>query len=175
MTRPTALLAAALALCGLGAGCATTSAAGLRRQRLSAALDATRLDVPLDDLWPQVRHLLAERNLPLTGADAEAEKQEHYGSLMQLLSRAKETVPTSAGGLRLETGWGPELVRYLAEAVPDGTGFRVRFTVVREHTTEHGHDGERRRDPELELELVRRVAPALAAAVLGRVDAPATP
>jgi hypothetical protein len=167
MTRTGFLLAAALLS---ASGCA--GLAGNAGQRpLEAALDAIPIDRPLDLIWPEVRHLLAERHFPLAGRDAEAEGQSSLG-LLQIFSRAKETAPALAGGQRLETGWGGSRTRYLAEALPAGAGWLVRLTLVTEDFTEHGHDGAKQRDGAAELELVRRVAPEQAAAILERAQGP---
>lgn len=159
-----ALCAAQLLLAS--AGCSAFRASA-KADRLQAALDAVPVELPLEELWPRARHLLAERGCALAGQDAEAEGQTSV-DLLGYLSRARETAPTQAGGRRLETGWDARRVRYVAEAIPDGGGWRVHFTAIHEHLTEHGHDGHRRRDPELELEFLRRVAPERASAVTER-------
>lgn len=161
-----ALATAAAAVLAISSGCAVF-AASARAERLQAQLDAVSLERPLDELWPQVRHLLAERGYALAGSDAEAEAQAGV-DLIGFLSRAKETTPTTRGGRRLETGWDGRRVRYVAEAIPDGAGWRVNLTAVHEHLTEHGHDGYANRDPELELELLSRIAPERAAVVRER-------
>ena len=159
-----ALCAAQLLLAS--AGCSAFRASA-RADRLQAALDGVILELPLEELWPRARHLLAERGCALAGEDAEAEGQTNV-DLLGFLSRARETAHTPAGGRRLETGWDRRRVRYAAEAIPDGSGWRVHFVAIHEDPTEHGHDGARRRDPELELELLRRVAPEQAMAVTER-------
>jgi hypothetical protein len=170
MTRTTllAVLLAASAACAHGVG-------ELRARRLEAALDATRLDGPLDEAWDAVRRLLAERGFQLGGQDAEAVGQERYGPLADAVSTARPTAPTPRGGRLLETAWGRGARRYVAEAVPDGDGWRVRLDEIREDPFRPMRDGARRRDAELELELLRRLAPAAAAALLARVEGEAKP
>lgn len=157
-------------LLAAAAGCAAF-AIHARAERLQAELDAVTIDRPLDELWPVMRRLLAERGLALAGKDREAEGQDGFG-LVELLSRARESEATPAGGRRLETGWDGRRVRYVAEALPAGGGWRVRYTAIQEHLTDKGHDGFARRDPELELEVVRRIDPERAAAIAARVDPP---
>lgn len=153
-------------------GCAAF-ALHARAERLQAELDAVAIERPLDELWPVMRRVLAERGFALAGKDREAEGQDGFG-LVELLSRARESEATPAGGRRLETGWGAGRVRYVAEAVPaeEAGAWRVRYTAIQEHLTDKGHDGFARRDPELELEVVRRLDPERAAAIAARVDPP---
>jgi hypothetical protein len=160
---------AAAAVLAVPSGCAVF-AASARDERLQAQLDTVSLELPLDQIWPQVRHLLAERGHALAGKDAEAEGQSGV-DLIGFLSRARETTPTTRGGRRLETGWDGRRVRYVAEAIPDGASWRVNLTAVHEDLTEHGHDGYASRDPGLELELLSRIAPAQAVVVRERAEA----
>jgi hypothetical protein len=167
VTRTARLLCAASLLAA--AGCASVGAPG-RRTRLETALDGVRVERPLDEVWGAARHVLGEGGYALAGRDAEAEGQSDLG-MLSYLSRAAETAATPTGGRRLETGWDGRRVRYRAEAIPDGGGWRVRYTAIHEHLTEHGHDGWSERDPVLELELLRRLAPELAAVVQERAGA----
>lgn len=153
------------------AGCAALGArpAG---ERLRAALDGVTIERPLDDVWAAARHLLGERGYALAGKDRVAEGQSEVDTL-GYLSRAAETTETAAGGRRLETGWDGRRVRYSLEARPSGGGWRVRYTAVHEHLTDHGHDGWAERDAPLELELLRRLDPERAARIVERPDGPA--
>jgi hypothetical protein len=144
-------------------GCAGVSSEA-RQRPLVAALDAMPIERPLEEVWPAVQLLLAERGFPLAGKDAEAAGQGSVG-FWGIFSRAKETAATGTGGRRLETGWGPRQTRYVAEAVGGDGAWRVRLTLVSENATEHGHDGAQRRDAAAELELVRRLDPARAVAI----------
>jgi len=87
--------------------------------------------------------------------------------ISRLFSRARETSVDPKDGRRtLETGW-KDGIRYRAEGWDGGDTCRVVLTAIREDTTEHGKDRDEARDLDLELELVRRVAPARAAAIEG--------
>jgi len=166
--------AALVALLAAASGCATT-AGQARARRLEAALDARPVTRPLDEVWGEARRFLAERGYGLAAEDAEAVGQEHTGLLQSALSRARATDTTPGGGRRLETGWAGDRSRFVAEATPAGGGFTVRLTRIREHLTQPLRDGERRRDPDLELALLRRLDPAAAAEVEGAASAPAAP
>lgn len=155
--------AALFALLAAASACATAA----RERRLEAALDESPVARPLDDLWPEVRRFLAERGYPLAGEDAEAMGQEQTGLLQAAFSRARATEAAPGGGRRLETGWGADRSRFVAEAVRGARGYTVRLTRVSEHFTQPLRDGERRREPDLELALLRRLDPAAAAGVEG--------
>lgn len=163
MTR-TALLLAVLAS---ASACAHR---GGQAGRLEAALDDARIERPLDEVWGEVRRLLSERGYPLGGADADATGQERFGTMFDAISRARESAPTARGGRSLETGWGRGARRYVAEAVPDGAGWRVRLDEIREDPFRPMRDGQRRRDAALEVELLARLDPAGAAALLARAE-----
>src|SRR5512133_1849807 len=87
-----AFAVAAAAVLAVPSGCAVF-AASARAERLQAQLDAVSLERPLDEIWPQVRHLLAERGHALAGNDAEAEGQSGV-DLIGFLSRDKERAPS---------------------------------------------------------------------------------
>lgn len=163
MNRPAAWIA--VALVAGSAGCASTQAKRQREEYLEARLDTLRYRKPLDEVWPEVRRLLAEKGYALAGKDAEAVGESH-GILFSIFSPAKETRADDAGARFLETGWRKDQTRYLVEGFPDEAGSRVVFTLLREDPTEHGHDArERKRGVELELELARRVDPEAAAGI----------
>lgn len=169
MPRRAAARTALLLLLALGAACAAARAEQVRRDALQAALDGQPLPVALDPAWQEVRLLLAGRGYPLAGKDAEAigRKEGVVSGLAGIFSRARETSVDPRDGRRtLETGW-KDGVRYRAEGWDGGETCRVVLTAIREDTTEHGKDRDAARDVELELELVRRIAPARAAAIEG--------
>ena len=159
--RPLAALSAALALAG-SAGCAGVQAGRARTRALEAALDATRLERPLEDVWPEVLRLLIAGGFPLGGAEGEAAEQPPM-FMESIFSRARETSVDGAGRRQLDTHWGPGHVRYHVEGQPTkGGGCRVRFFVSGESLTEHNHDAETRRDSEMELALLSRLDPEAA-------------
>lgn len=170
---------AAVALLTLAAGCASTQSARLRAERLTAQLDGLRYQQPLDDVWDEVRRLLADRGYPLAGADAKAVGQKE-SFLSGVFTPARETfdpgddtgllqrwgvVRTPSAGSAdarkrraLETGWRRTAGRYRADAFVDAVGVQVIFT----RFDEVGGDdrqGRPSRDPELELDLARRLDP----------------
>ncbi len=178
MTHPPARIAAALL--AFSAGCASTQAGRARAEYLTTQLDALRYAKPLDELWTDVRRLLAEKGYPLAGEDAKAVGQSDT-VLARIFTPAKATRSlsddvglfpsllgakggTSGSGRFLETGWRGDR-RYRVEGLEDGQGCRVGFTVIAQDLTEHGRDAARHRDLEMELELARRVDPEAAARV----------
>jgi hypothetical protein len=172
MTRPTALMAAALL--AVAGGCASLQAAGAREKALRLQLDAFRYAKPLDEVWPEVQRLLNDRRYGLVGKDAEALGLDVPTGLLTYLTMAKETQPDGFGGRFLETGWGPGLVRrrYRVEGSPAGSGCRVVFTAIPEDMTEKGHDArERARDLEMELALAWRVDPQAAERIEASLEA----
>jgi hypothetical protein len=112
--------------------------------------------------------MLDERGFALEGADAQA-----VGKSSDLISRiftpAKETRVDERGGCSLETGWRLG-VRYRVEGSSSAPGCHVAFTAIHEDPTEHGRDSRDgpQRDLEMELELVRRLAPAEAERIEAR-------
>jgi hypothetical protein len=171
-------LVAALVATG---GCASWRAERAQQGRLGKELDALRYTRPIDEVWLEVRRLLAERGFLLAGADAEAVGQSEKALVGRMFSPARETRPLQAGvlpglgnlgsstpiGLVLETDWKAN-DRLRAEAIEDG-GIRVILTrLVREGTDPMGTPS-RERAFDLELELARRVDPAAA----GRIEAAA--
>jgi hypothetical protein len=163
MNRPARWIAAALI--AASAGCASMQAKREREEYLAARLDSLRYQQSLDEVWLEVRRVLAAKGYPLIGKDAEVVGESH-GVLFSLFSPARETSSDENGGRFLETGWRKDGTRYLVEGFPEGSGSRVIFTLLREDPTEHGHDArERRRGVELELELARRMDPEAAAGI----------
>ncbi len=179
MTHPPARIAAALL--AFTTGCASMQADRARAQYLTTQLDALRYAKPLDEVWPEVRRLLAEKGYPLAGGDAKAVGQSDT-VFARLFTPAKETRSltddvglfpslfgpkgaTPGSGRFLETGWRGDRDRYRVEGLEDGQGCRVGFTVIAQDLTEHGRDAARHRDLEMELELARRVDPEAAARI----------
>ena len=163
MNRSAAWTAAVLA--AASGACASAQAKREREEYLQSRLDSFRFSKPLDEVWPQVQRLLADKNYPMVGKDGEAVGDEH-GTLYSLFSPAKETSRETDGSRWLETGWRKDQTRYRVEGTPDGPGCRVVFTLLHEDTTEHGHDArERKRGLEMELELARRIDPEAAAGI----------
>src|SRR6266478_991864 len=71
---------------------------------------------------------------------------------------------TGSGGRVLETGWRKDSTRIRAQATPDESGTHVVLTLLKEDTTEHGHDArERKPAVDLELQLAKKLDPAAAA------------
>jgi hypothetical protein len=160
MTRAARLLpAVALAALALtGPGCASLSEYRARGKQVRAGLETFRYRQPVEQVWPVVRRLLADRGLTLAGKDAAAVGQK--SSLMsQFSSAAKETRPTPGGGLLLETAWNQDSERWRAEAEPDAGGLRVVFTRIQLNQQEFGSDGVALRDHDLEFDLLQRIDP----------------
>jgi hypothetical protein len=183
--RPLALLALAALLAGSG-GCAASRAERARGARLTAELDRLRYSRPIDEVWLEVRRLLAERDYPLAAADARAVGQPEPKPGTRLFGVAMETAPIDAGllpklgmgaggapkGLALETGWRRSTDRYRAEAIEDGGGVRVVLTRLVDDGTDR--IGKPVRDPALELELARRLDAEAAARIEAAAAAPAS-
>jgi hypothetical protein len=171
MTRHSTLLLALLAL--HAGGCAGPSAERAQRERLGRAVADYRHPQPLDEVWTELRLLLAGLKLDLAGKDAEAVGQEP-GIVSFIFSSARETARADCGGKVLETGYSPGGVRYRAEACPDPAGVRVVLTRITAEGANH-RDGTSRRDAELELALIRRLSPEAAAILEARADPGAAP
>jgi hypothetical protein len=168
MNRNLPWLAAALLLGS--AACASVQASRARHEALQAELDALRYDRPIDESWPEVRKLLAERKYPMTGEDARAVGQKE--ELLDFLSPSRETRDSRSGVRSLQTGWGPGNQRYRAEAIPDGDRWRVALTaIVRENPSDVYRETSRR-DLDLELELARRLDPEAAKRIEDALGAP---
>jgi len=121
--------------------------------------------------------VLADQGYPLAAADARAAGREpglleQAGSLGKLLSPARET-HQEAGERLLETGWLDRL-RYRLVGAPEAPGCHVAFLAIRQDPHERQRDAWEapRRDPQLELELLRRLAPDEAARVEAAARAP---
>lgn len=173
------------ALLVAASGCASMRAARERTQYLTTELDGLRYSKPMPEVWLQVRRLLADRGYPLAGADAELVNQD-VGFLQSIFSPSKETRIGPLGGRSamfpdltaskttpadgpgkwyLETGWNDRATRYRADGSTDGKTCRVTFTAIAADTTEKGHDGERHRDLDMELDLALRLDPEAAARI----------
>jgi hypothetical protein len=154
--RPAPWLTAALALTLAAPGCASFSRYRARAAQVRVEMEAYRYPQPIELVWPQVQRLLADKGLDLAGADAAAVGQKP-GRLTQLVSAAKETHSTVAGGRLLETDWNRNGLRWRAEATPDAGGLRVVLTQIQRNSDEVGFDGVGLRDYELELDLLYRI------------------
>ncbi len=163
-----------------------------RSQHLKTQLDALHYTKSMEEVWPEVQRLLADKGYPLAGADAKAVGQKEMSWAGRLLSPAKETHHGDRGSLlrflgvvardrdaeeraqSLETGWRKNRDRYRADGFKEGSGCRVVFTAIDVDATEH-RDGNRRRDLELELELARRVDREAADRIEAGLAAPSGP
>ena len=174
LRHATVLLASALL--AWAAGCASVRAGQSRGDALRKQLDEQRFAKPMEEVWLEVRTLLAERGYPLAGDDAKAVGQPEMGFGDRMLSPARETHPygedpgllqklgmfggkkSGAGptGLSLDTGWRRTRDRYHADALQDERGVRVAFQRITQDTTEHREEAPVR-DLELELALVQRL------------------
>ena len=181
LMRPlAAVLAAAitltLTLTIASAGCA--SARAVRKERLQRELDSFAYPRSLDQVWDEARRLLAERDYPLAGKDAEAVGQRPMSWAERIVSPARETGAAQEGGLlqrtrgakgrsgatqALDTGWNQYGERYRLEGWGEAGGSRIAFTFLKQDRTDRR--SEETRDPELELELLRRLDPRAAARV----------
>jgi hypothetical protein len=163
MTRPLAWLSAVLLLGS--AACASVEAARAREKYLTAQLDALRYARPIDEIWTEVRTLLASGKFPMTGADAKATGQgEEF--LGVIFSPSRETRDSRSGVRSLDTGWGPGNVRYHVEAIPEGGRWRVVFTAIVRDPGQLYTEG-RGRGLDMELLLARRLDPETAARIEG--------
>jgi hypothetical protein len=181
-------LAGALLLAG--SGCASLQASRARAKALEAQLEAFRYEKPLDEVWQEARRLLAERGYPLASDDAAAVGQKEMSLPERIFSPAKETRRRSAdvglfqrlGGAGggsgtlgpdderfLETGWRREGDRYRADGLRDEKGSHVLFRHILQDRTDHRDSAER--DPEMELELARRLDPEAAERIEAAVAA----
>lgn len=173
-------LAAALSasvLLATSAGCAF-QAGQARAQRLQSALDAHRYAQPLEEVWQEVRLMLAESGFPLASEDAAAIGRSEMNLAERLFSPARTTYRLSddvaleqmgargkssgVSGLGLETGWGKGSPRHRrhVEAISDGEKVRVMITSIVEDPTDHRESSAR--DLEMELAFARRLDPASA-------------
>jgi hypothetical protein len=169
-----AALAAGAALALAGSGCAT--AASVRKERLQHELDGFACAKPLDEVWQEGRRLLAERGFQLADKDAEAVGQKPMSWAEKILSPARDTGPATESGLlqrmgvvkgknvsgaaqALDTAWSQYGERYHVEGWTEAAGSRVVFTFIKQGTD---RQETKRRDLEMELDLMRRVDPAAA-------------
>jgi hypothetical protein len=180
-----AVLAAGVTFAITSSGCASARAGRLRKERLRHELDSFVYPRPLDEVWQEARRLLAERGYPLAGSDAEAVGQRPMGWAERIVSPARETGPALEGGLlqrmgavkatsgaaqALDTGWTQYGERYQLEGWSQGDGSRVVFTHLKQDPTDRRSEASR--DPELELELLRRLDPAAAARIERSIGSP---
>lgn len=176
----------------LAAACASTEAARARRETLTAQLDGLRYARPLDEVWREVRLLLAAKGYPLAGEDARAAggAAAPGGVVGRLVSPARATRPyepavgvleqlgvlsgdgrAAPKGLSLDTGWGRDGDRLHADALdlPDG----VRVVLWRfEEDQGLSHPKPPERDLATELALARRLDPVAAERIDGVLARP---
>jgi len=150
---------------GVIAACASTKAARARAEYLGRELDGLVCGKSIDHAWSEARRLLADRGYPLAGADAKA-VGKRGNALVAIFAPARATRVSERGSRTLETGWSHGL-RYRLSGSPEAPGCHVTFMAITEDLTEHRRDSSRRpyRDVDLELELVRRLAPEEAARI----------
>ncbi len=162
------LTAAATAGCG---GLATQRA---RDAALARELDAAPIARPMDEVWQETRLLLADLNIGLAEADARAIGQDP-GLLQTFFSVAVATSEAKDGSRSLETARSPAGVRYRAVARPVEGGVRVELTRSESELSDRTRDVRSRRDLQLELALLRRLAPGVADGIEARVKATPAP
>jgi len=174
MTRPAAWLLAGLL--AAPAGCASFAAGRARDAYVARQLDELRYAKPIDEVWLEVRRLLAEKGYLLAGEDAKAVGQDR-GFLGRLFSAAVETRGEGPDRRYLETDWGERRdrrLRYRADGSSEGEGCRVVITAISQSAAEPSEDS-RYRDRAMELDLVRRVDPEAAARIEAGAEAAAAP
>jgi hypothetical protein len=180
MIRVAAALSS-LVLLAASAGCASFQAKRARAERLEKELGTMRYSQPLDQVWQEVRRMLADRGFPLASEDAAAIGRSEMSLAERIFSPARKTYrlsddvgllqqmglaggkSDSLSGLGLETGWGSKgspRERFRVEGISDGDEVRVIFTRVVEDVTDHRESSTR--DLEMELDFARRVDPAAA-------------
>jgi hypothetical protein len=142
------------------------SCAAIQRDaRLRSELDAHRFQAPLPEVWPTALRLLQERNYPVVGRDRVTLGLRGSNALAQFFAKGHETYATSDGRWVAETDAGPSQLRYRVEGRDTGNGTcRIVFTVL--HLDPSGATTEESRDQEMELDLVWRVEPARAEAMV---------
>jgi hypothetical protein len=180
-----AVVAAGVTFAIASSGCASARAERLRKERLQHELDSFVYPRPLDEVWQEARRLLAERDYPLAGRDAETVGQRPMGWAERIVSPARETGPEQEGGLlqrmgavkatsgaaqALDTGWTQYGERYHLEGCSQGDGSHVVFIHLKHDPTDRR--SEAARDLELELELVRRLDPPAAARIERSIRSP---
>jgi len=189
MRRFPLLLAGALLVAA--SGCASMRVSQERTRYLTTQLDGLHYARPMPEVWLEVQHLLAGNGYPLTGDDAAAAGQTE-AFLQSIFSPAKETRIEPRGGRSvafpdfarrkdapadgpgkwfLETGWSDRAIRYRADGSTDGKTCQVTFTAIVQNPNEKGHDGERHRDLDMELDLARRVDPEAVARIEAGLEA----
>ncbi|MBI5069125.1 MAG: hypothetical protein HZB56_12885 [Deltaproteobacteria bacterium] len=150
----------------LALSCST--AAGLRRAELRRNLDQARLSRTPAEIWPELLRFLHERGYPLVGEDPAVLGLPTQGTLGKLFSPGHETRVRTDGSRILETN--VELrsrtrVRAEALAVPGG-GSSLRIVVLQQADMSPSEFTEGR-DEELEVAILERLDPVIAAQVQG--------
>jgi hypothetical protein len=153
------------------AACASTGAK--REARLHAELDQYQYPQPLEKVWPQALHLLADKGYPLVGKDREAAGQSPQGTLSQLFTAGFETSKVEGRGLVLETGYDKVSFRYRVEGWSTSAGTcRIVFTRIEGNPMEASIEN-RVRDTQMEKELASLVDPQGEARMESAADAAA--
>jgi hypothetical protein len=154
----------------LPAACATVGAAR-QESRIRDLLDRNSIEKPLAEVWPEAMRVAMDRGFQLVGKDREALGLPSQGTWGNLLAKGHETQRLGRDGLVLETDQDGEGRRYRIEGRPAGAAAsRVRFVVIQRHRDDPSE--EESRDTDAEVELLRRVAPEAAAALLQAADQP---
>ncbi len=165
LARPFRELAIALALV---AGCAGIKSHYALRQ----AVDAHRIERPLEVVWPEALKLLADRGYPLVGHDREVAGQRGSGSLLFIFDRGHETRKLEDGRLTAETNYGGQKLRYRVDGTDTGGGTcRVAFVAIQGNIDRADED--RMDDPRMALDLLRRVEPEAAERIEAALAQPA--
>lgn len=155
--------AASIAAAMLASGCAAQQ----RETRLREQLDAAVIERPLAEVWPAALRLLDERGFPLTGDDPLRIGKPAQGAWARVLSKGRETFVASEGRWVAETGVGRRELRYRVEGLEVGAGAaRVVYTAIEVDPAGSPNSDRPSRDLELELLLLRELAPERAARVV---------
>jgi hypothetical protein len=165
VTTSLALLAAlSLAACH--------TAASARQAALRRGLDQAEVRRSPAEIWPEVQRFLSERGYPLVGDDRVAIGQKPQGAIGRALARGFETKVRPDGGRVLETDQDRQRLRVRAEARPTPAGgTAIRLTLLKEMELNSMEVSEQR-DEDLELALLRRLDPAVAAGAAGEAVPP---
>ncbi|HTP30467.1 MAG TPA: hypothetical protein VMK12_33020 [Anaeromyxobacteraceae bacterium] len=155
-------------------GCATLVAPARRDASLKQQLDAHHFREPLPVVWSAARHLLAERGCKLAGRDRAAVGAPPDRAWKRFVTGGFETRSSGTHGLVLETHEDASLLRYRVKGMEEDQGTsRVTFVAMRR--TGGAPSEETWRDLAMELELVRRLEPDVAARILAASETAARP
>jgi hypothetical protein len=156
----------------LSLACSSITAQVRRDDRLREALDAHRIQQPLSVVWPAALRLLADHHYQLVGRDRAKVGAPEESRWKPFMARGFATRKLGDHGLVLETRENQSSTRYRVEGIDSPANTcRVTFTSVRR--TGEVPSEERSRDLDLELELIRRLEPEVAARILQAVESAA--